>query len=76
MSQHSFGVATGGLGRGMVLCRNMTSGVATTAQECGTEACRDRAFSVAIGFGFLVSRHSLGVVTGCGHLVSRQGRAD
>ena len=70
MSQHSFGVATGGLGRGMVLCCDMTRGVATTAQECGTEACHDRAFSVVTRFGHLVSRHSLGVVTVCGHLMS------
>ena len=55
MSKHSFGVATRGLRRGMVWCRDMTLDVATTTLQWKTEVCRDRVFSVATGFGCLAS---------------------
>ena len=54
----------GGLHRGLVLYRDMTLGVATAALQWETEVCREKVFTVAIGFGCLVSRHSLGVMTG------------
>ena len=43
------------------LCRDMTLGVATTAFQCGTEACYDRVFSIMTGFSHLVSRQSVAV---------------
>ena len=66
VSQHIFGVATRGLRRGMVWCRDMTLGVAKAMLQWKTEVYRDRVFFVTTGFGCLMSQHSLGVATGPG----------
>ena len=55
MSRPSLVVATRGLHRGMAWCRDMTHGVAITTLQWMTKVYRNRVFSVAIGFGCLVS---------------------
>ena len=55
VSQHSFGVATGGLRRGLVLCRDMTLGGATAMLHCEVEACCNKVFFIVTGFSCLVS---------------------
>ena len=59
MSRPGFGVATRRLRCEMVWCLDMTFGVATTTLQWKTD-------SVATGFAYLLSRHSLGVATGPG----------
>ena len=73
VSRHCSGVATGGpaactAGAHAHTTKDLCASV--PGKACRDRPpwvlCRDRVFSVAIGFGYSVSRHSLSVATGSG----------